>query len=133
MCKYASRCVRTATPHISVHEIVVHLPRPAHQLDGCVQGCKPWALLNKGAHHGAIVSLDAQATGSLLLTGGADYSLRCYDAAAGFCIAVHGLTESLSAVALHPASPLALVAQRSAIKCYDISWCGWQPAVQAHQ
>jgi hypothetical protein len=87
------------------------------------QGCKPWTLVNKGAHTGPIVSMDAHAAGALVLTGGSDHTLRCFDAAVGYCIAAQGLAESISAVSLHPAFPLALVAQRSAIKLYDVVWC----------
>ena len=89
-----------------------------------MQGCKPFALVNKGAHAGAIVGMDAQRAGSLILTaGGQDHTLRCIDAARGVCVAALGLAEAVHAVALHPAVPQAAVAKRSAIKLYDILWC----------
>ena len=79
-------------------------------------------MINKGAHQGPVVALDVHAAGSVVVTGGADNTMRCFDAVSGYCIATQTLADSISAIALHPAFAMAAVAQRTAIKFYDIAW-----------
>lgn len=88
-----------------------------------MQGSKPFSLLHKGCHQGKIISMDAHEAGSLVVTGGADHTLRCFDAALGYCIAAQNMADTISAVALHPARALVLVAQRTACRLLDVTWC----------
>jgi hypothetical protein len=87
-----------------------------------MQDGRQFTLLNKGAHHGAIQSMDAHVFGSLVVTGGTDHTLRCFDAALGYCIAAQTISDRILHVTLHPACPMVLVALHSSLKLYNILW-----------
>lgn len=88
-----------------------------------MQASRPFSRLNPGSHGARIVSISAQPGSSILVTASADHSLSCFDVAAGYCIASHGVVDDILCVSVHPAALLVLVALRTSLKLYEVSMC----------
>lgn len=67
--------------------------------------------------------MSAQPCGSILVTAGADHTISCFDVAAGYCIATHGVIDDVLCVSVHPVAPLVLVAMRTSLKLFEVSMC----------
>lgn len=88
-----------------------------------VQAVAPFSLIQKGAHAGSIVAMDAQDMGSLVATAGSDHTVRVYDAATGDCIVGHTVMDDVTAIAFHPVAPLLLVGMHTSLCLFEVLLC----------
>lgn len=84
--------------------------------------------VHRGRHQGAIVSMDACRTGSLVATAGTDHTVRLWDASQRVCLMCHPVTDDLTCVALHPAAHSLLLGMHDKCRLFQIIRCAVCPA-----